>query len=58
MRLRKLVAFDRFLARIVNSDPDVRVLKGGLALQQFIEPILAGRASGTWDPSLWRWADP
>ncbi|HKZ54039.1 MAG TPA: nucleotidyl transferase AbiEii/AbiGii toxin family protein [Anaerolineales bacterium] len=33
MRLRKLVAFDRFLARLVNSDPDVWVLKGGLALQ-------------------------
>ncbi|MDW8318102.1 MAG: nucleotidyl transferase AbiEii/AbiGii toxin family protein [Anaerolineae bacterium] len=32
-RLRKMVAFERFLARLVTSQPDVWVLKGGLALQ-------------------------
>lgn len=32
-RLRKMVAFERFLARLVADQPDVWVLKGGLALQ-------------------------
>jgi predicted nucleotidyltransferase component of viral defense system len=32
-RLRKLVAFDRFLARLETYDPDIWVLKGGYALQ-------------------------
>jgi predicted nucleotidyltransferase component of viral defense system len=32
-RLRKLVAFDRFLARLVTSNPNIWVLKGGYALQ-------------------------
>lgn len=32
-RLRKMVAFERFLARLVSAQPDVWVLKGGLALQ-------------------------
>lgn len=32
-RLRKLVAFDRFLARLDAYDPDIWVLKGGYALQ-------------------------
>jgi predicted nucleotidyltransferase component of viral defense system len=32
-RLRKLVAFDRFLSRLVTSNPDIWVLKGGYALQ-------------------------
>lgn len=32
-RLRKLVAFDRFLARLEAYDPDTWVLKGGYALQ-------------------------
>jgi len=32
-RLRKLVAFDRFLARLVHDQPDDWVLKGGFALQ-------------------------
>ena len=33
VRLRKVVAFDRFLARIVAEEPDRWILKGGLALQ-------------------------
>ena len=32
-RLRKMVAFDRFLARLVQGQPGQWVLKGGLALQ-------------------------
>lgn len=32
-RLRKMVAFDRFLARLVQDRPNNWVLKGGLALQ-------------------------
>jgi len=32
-RLRKLVAFDRFLARLAASQPEAWILKGGLALQ-------------------------
>lgn len=26
------------------------------AARLFLDPVLEGRASGTWDPSLWRWA--
>jgi hypothetical protein len=33
VRLRKMVAFDRFLARLVRAYPDQWLLKGGLALQ-------------------------
>ena len=33
VRLRKLVAFDRFLARLLAVQPDGWMLKGGLALQ-------------------------
>jgi predicted nucleotidyltransferase component of viral defense system len=33
VRLRKMVAFDRFLARLVADQPNDWVLKGGLALQ-------------------------
>jgi len=33
VRLRKLVAFDRFLARLARAQPDTWILKGGLALQ-------------------------
>ena len=33
MRLRKMVAFDRFLARLLHDQPDAWVVKGGLALQ-------------------------
>lgn len=32
-RLRKMVAFDRFLARLTFSQPGLWILKGGLALQ-------------------------
>ena len=32
-RLRKIIAFDRFLARLIQSQPDNWVLKGGFALQ-------------------------
>jgi hypothetical protein len=37
VRLRKMVAFDRFLARLIQSSPDEWVLKGGLALQLRLE---------------------
>jgi len=33
VRLRKMVAFDRFLARLLQVHPDYWVVKGGLALQ-------------------------
>lgn len=33
VRLRKLVAFDRFLARLVEAQPGLWMLKGGLAFQ-------------------------
>jgi hypothetical protein len=33
VRLRKMVVFDRFMARLVQDKPDGWVLKGGLALQ-------------------------
>ncbi len=33
VRLRKLVAFDRFLARLLVSNPGEWILKGGLAIQ-------------------------
>lgn len=33
VRLRKMVIFDRFLARLMQDPPDAWVLKGGLALQ-------------------------
>jgi hypothetical protein len=33
VRLRKMVAFDRFLARLVTDQPGHWILKGGLALQ-------------------------
>lgn len=36
VRLRKTVAFDRLLARMVRSAPDAWALKGGLALQLLI----------------------
>ena len=33
LRLRKMVAFERLLARLVKEQPDAWLLKGGLALQ-------------------------
>lgn len=33
VRLRKMVIFDRFLARLPQDQPDAWVVKGGLALQ-------------------------
>lgn len=33
VRLRKFVAFERLLARLLHNEPDAWVLKGGLALQ-------------------------
>jgi hypothetical protein len=36
VRLRKTVAFDRLLARMVHTGPDAWILKGGLALQLLI----------------------
>ena len=37
VRLRKMVAFDRFLARLVSGSPTGWVLKGGLVLQLRLE---------------------
>ena len=36
-RLRKTVAFDRLLARLLEGAPEAWVLKGGLALQLRLE---------------------
>jgi len=36
VRLRKMVAFERFLARLVVAQPRSWVLKGGLALQFYL----------------------
>lgn len=47
-RLRKMVAFDRFLARLVSAQPDAWALKGGLALQL----RLGGRSRTTKDIDL------
>ena len=33
VRLRKMVVFDRFLARLIQDQPHAWVLKGGFALQ-------------------------
>jgi len=44
-RLRKLVAFDRLLARMVAADPDLWIVKGGYAL----EMRLGARARATKD---------
>ena len=48
VRLRKMVAFDRFLARLVYAQPDAWALKGGLALQL----RLGGRSRTTKDIDL------
>ncbi len=54
VRLRKLVAFDRLLARFVLSEPNGWVLKGGLALQLRLED----RARTTKDMDvMWRQSD-
>jgi hypothetical protein len=48
VRLRKMVVFDRFLARLVTAQPDAWALKGGLALQL----RLGGRSRTTKDIDL------
>jgi len=48
VRLRKLVAFDRFLARLLQAQPDAWLLKGGLALQL----RLGARARATKDVDM------
>jgi hypothetical protein len=48
VRLRKMVAFERFLARLVAAQPESWVLKGGLALQFY----LGERARTTQDIDL------
>jgi len=48
VRLRKMVAFERFLARLVATQPESWVLKGGLALQFY----LGERARTTQDMDL------
>jgi Domain of unknown function (DUF1814). len=45
VRLRKTIAFDRLLARLVTAEPDGWMLKGGLALQL----RLPGRSRSTKD---------
>jgi hypothetical protein len=47
-RLRKTIAFDRLLARMVASSPDAWLLKGGFALQVRLED----RARATKDIDL------
>lgn len=47
-RLRKIIAFDRFIARLLKYDPSKWVLKGGLAL----ELRLGSRARTTRDMDL------
>lgn len=48
VRLRKMVAFERFLARLITDQPDYWVLKGGLAIQL----RLGSRARTTQDIDL------
>ncbi len=48
VRLRKMVAFERFLTRLIAEQPDVWVLKGGMALQL----RLGARARTTKDVDL------
>lgn len=47
-RLRKIIAFDRFIARLLKDNPDKWVLKGGLALELRLGP----RARTTKDMDL------
>jgi Nucleotidyl transferase AbiEii toxin, Type IV TA system len=54
VRLRKMVAFDRLLARLIAAEPDRWVLKGGLALQF----RLGSRARKTKDIDLFLTAPP
>jgi hypothetical protein len=54
VRLRKMIAFDRFLARLIQSQPEAWVLKGGLALQL----RLGNRARTTKDIDLLALARP
>ena len=48
IRLRKMVAFERFLARLIHDQPHAWLLKGGVALQW----RLGGRARTTQDLDL------
>ncbi|MCL4506262.1 MAG: nucleotidyl transferase AbiEii/AbiGii toxin family protein [Chloroflexi bacterium] len=52
VRLRKAVAFDRLLARLVIHQPDKWVLKGGYALQLRLENSLDVRPRTTRDVDL------
>ncbi|MDD5371112.1 MAG: nucleotidyl transferase AbiEii/AbiGii toxin family protein [Anaerolineaceae bacterium] len=54
LRLRKLVAFDRFLARLTMVSPDRWVLKGGLAMQL----RLGNHARTTLDMDVLLMSDP
>jgi nucleotidyltransferase AbiEii toxin of type IV toxin-antitoxin system len=54
IRLRKLVAFDRLLARLTMEQPATWVLKGGLALQLRLGP----QARTTQDVDLVMRLDP
>lgn len=51
IRLRKMVAFERFLARLVHDQPESWILKGGLALQW----RLGSRARTTQDIDVLLW---
>lgn len=52
VRLRKAIAFDRLLARLVNHQPDRWVLKGGYALQLRLEHAHDVRPRTTRDVDL------
>ena len=59
MRLRKMVAFDRFLARLSQQNPETWIVKGGYALQlrlgdvaRTTRDIDAATASGLTDEKL------
>ena len=49
VRLRKQVAFERFISRLIKNKPDSWVLKGGLAIQL----RLGLQARTTKDIDLW-----
>jgi hypothetical protein len=53
--LRRRAALERLMARLTAVAPGRWAFKGGFALET-LDPVLAGTAAGTWDPSraLWR----
>jgi len=67
LRLRKMAAFERFLARLLAAQPQTFLLlaeqahlawtleQANDALARFLDPILQKRAAGSWRPDLWEW---